>query len=175
MNLVLIGYRGTGKSTISDWLHLEMRMDVCHMDERLEDRFGERISSYVKEYGWDSFREEESILVEELADMDNLIIDTGGGVVERDENITLLKKKGFVVWLHAEPEYITRYIKNDPNRPSLTGKKDPAEEIEEVLARRIPLYERAADFTVRTDQQSLEESGAMIMDVWKQQLQSTAG
>ncbi len=173
MNLVLIGYRGTGKSTISDWLHLELRMDVCHMDERLEERLGQRIADYVAEYGWDSFREEESILVEELAEMDNLIIDTGGGVVERDENITWLKRNGFLVWLHADPEYITRFIKNDPNRPPLTNKKDPADEILEVLERRIPLYERAADHVIRTDQNTLEESGALIVDVWNQQLQST--
>lgn len=172
MNLVIIGYRGTGKSTISDWLHLELRMDVCHMDERLEERFGERISSYVAQHGWDSFREEECILVEELAEMDNIIIDTGGGVVERVENLKMLKRNGFIVWLHAEPEYITRYIKNDPNRPPLTQKKETSEEVEEVLARRIPLYEQAADYIVRTDQHTLEESGALIYDIWKQQTQS---
>jgi len=81
MNLVLIGYRGTGKSTLADRLHEELHLPVYHMDELLEERFGEKIASYVEKHGWDSFREEEQCLTEELSAMDAVIIDCGGGVV----------------------------------------------------------------------------------------------
>ena len=99
MKLILIGYRGTGKTTISDMLSERLRMPVVHMDEVLEDRFAERIASFVEKHGWEEFRNEESLLIDELAVADNIITDTGGGVVVRKRNIDLLKPDSFMVWL----------------------------------------------------------------------------
>ncbi|MGI6455534.1 MAG: shikimate kinase [bacterium] len=167
MKLILIGYRGTGKTTISDMLSERLRMPVVHMDEVLEDRFAERIASFVEKHGWEEFRNEESLLIDELAVADNIIIDTGGGVVVRKRNIDLLKPDSFMVWLKAAPESIAFYIGRDVNRPSLTGTKSNVEEIIEVLTERTPLYESAADFQIRTDLAPLEECVEQIIKEWK--------
>ena len=166
MNLVLIGYRGTGKSTLADSLHIQLDMPVYHMDEMLESRFGEKIASFVKKHGWDSFREEEQMLVEELSALENVIIDCGGGVVTRDSNIRNLKKCGYVVWLQASPETISLRISHDANRPSLSGSKSHTDEISEVLNQRISLYQAAADFIVNTDENSIDECLRLIASAW---------
>jgi shikimate kinase len=167
MNLVLIGYRGTGKSTLADRLHEELHLPVYHMDELLEERFGEKIASYVEKHGWDSFREEEQCLTEELSAMDAVIIDCGGGVVTREINIANLKKNGFVVWLQTSPDRIAERIGLDTNRPSLTGNQSHTDEIRHVLQERIPLYQSASDIIVQTDENSLEDCVSMIVDAWK--------
>ncbi len=171
MNLVLIGYRGTGKTTLADLLHERLNRPVYFMDEMLETRFEEKIASFVKKHGWDSFREEEQLLTEELSEMDDVIIDCGGGIVTRDINIKNLKKNGFLVWLQTAPELIAKRIGHDKNRPSLTGTKSHIEEIMDVLAEREPLYDNAADFTVRTDTQSLEDCVEIIIEEWNKQNQ----
>lgn len=170
MNLILIGYRGTGKSTLADSLHDELGMPVYHMDERLEERFGEKISAFVEKHGWDSFREEEQLLTEELSQMDGVILDCGGGVVTREVNIENLRKNGFVVWLQSSPENIAQRIGHDTNRPSLTGQKSHTDEIKDVLKERTPLYEKAADMIVGTDGRSIEECVHEIRKAWEAQL-----
>lgn len=166
MNLVLTGYRGSGKSTLSALLGDRLNMPVDHMDEILEARLGMRIAAFVEERGWEAFRGEESLLAAELGAMDGRIVDTGGGVVTRPQNIAHLRRNGFVVWLRAEPEYMAQFIRNDSNRPSLTGVKSAVDEIREVLAVREPLYRSAADFTVRTDRHSLDECADRIERAW---------
>ncbi len=167
MNLILIGYRGTGKSTISDLLHERLDMPVYHMDEILESRFGEKIAAFVQKHGWDSFREEERLLVEELTQLDGAILDTGGGVIIRDDNIRDLQRNGFIVWLQTDPEIIAKRIGADKNRPSLTGDKSHIEEIADVLEERKPRYEKASNIAIRTDQFSHEETIEQILNAWR--------
>ncbi|RJP22947.1 MAG: shikimate kinase [Candidatus Omnitrophota bacterium] len=167
MNLILIGYRGTGKTTISDLLHEQLSMPVYHMDEMLEQRFGERITNFVQKHGWDSFREEERLLVEELTQLDEVIIDTGGGVIIRDDNICDLRRTGFVVWLQARPETIAKRIGTDKNRPSLTGVKSHIDEIVDVLEERTPRYQKASDLSVQTDTSTHDETVAQIVKMWR--------
>ncbi len=170
MNLVLIGYRGTGKSTLGDILHLKLNMPVHHMDEILQERFEESITSFVEKYGWDSFREEERLLVEELSEMDAIIIDAGGGVITREENITDLRRNGFVVWLQASIDTIAKRIFHDTNRPSLTGNQSHTEEIENVLRERNPLYQKASHFCIQTDDFGFEDCAHKIIQAWKNHL-----
>jgi len=167
MNLVLIGYRGTGKSVLGDRLRERLRMPVCHMDERLEERFGETIPAFVRKHGWEVFREEERLLVEEVSQWDGVIIDAGGGVVTRDDNIRDLRRNGFIVWLQASPQTIAKRIAHDPHRPSLTGVKSSVDEIVEVLEARRPKYEAAADFTLQTDIDSHDECVNRILAAWR--------
>ena len=172
MNLVLIGYRGTGKTTLSIMLSERLHLPVCHMDEMLESRFGARIADFVQRHGWDAFRDEESLLVEELGGMDKLIIDSGGGVILRESNVHHLRRNGWVAWLQAEPDSIAKNIGADTNRPPLTDKPSAVDEIHEVLAARIPLYQAAADFIIQTDALSLDECGDQICAAWKNHLQT---
>lgn len=167
MNIVLIGYRGTGKTTVSEILRERLGLEVLHFDEILEARFGERIAAFVEHSGWEEFRNEEELLVQELSQMDGVILDTGGGVIVREKNIKRLRKNGFVVWLRSKPQSIARYIRNDSNRPSLTGEKSAVAEIREVLEQRTPLYRRAADFSVETDVTPLLKCVELIIQEWK--------
>jgi shikimate kinase len=87
MNLVLIGYRGTGKSVVAARLVEKLPMTVVSLDEEIEREAGLSIPEIVKKHGWSWFRDLESEITKRLSAMDNLILDTGGGVVLRKENV----------------------------------------------------------------------------------------
>ncbi|HNR13212.1 MAG TPA: shikimate kinase [Thermodesulfobacteriota bacterium] len=157
MNIVLIGYRGTGKSTVADLLAHKLQRNVVHMDREIVARTGASIPDIVAAYGWEHFRDIESELVQELARRNDFIIDAGGGVVVRQSNIQLLRNTGRLFWLKARPETIAERIRNDTERPSLSGVKTFLEEIEDILTERTPLYQQAADYELDTDRASPEE------------------
>ncbi|MBI1386982.1 MAG: AAA family ATPase [bacterium] len=168
MNLVLIGYRGTGKTTISNQLGERLGWPVYHTDELLVERFGRSIPDYVAEHGWEAFRDEEEAVVAELCAKDRVVIDAGGGVVVREGNVEALRRNGFVVWLQAAVETLARRIGGDPNRPSLTGAADASEEIADVLTARTPLYQKAAHCTVVSDGQSAQQCAERIVRLFEE-------
>ncbi|MDY6832244.1 MAG: shikimate kinase [Thermodesulfobacteriota bacterium] len=151
MNIVLIGYRGTGKSEVGAMLSQRLSMPCIGMDAEIVRRAGCSIPEIVEKQGWPGFRDAESALVLELAGRDNLIIDTGGGVIERPGNMAALQKNGEVFWLTASVDTIVSRIHTDTQRPSLTGGKSFTDEVAEVLARRIPLYRASAHHEIVTD------------------------
>ncbi|MDP8246004.1 MAG: shikimate kinase [Candidatus Hinthialibacter antarcticus] len=164
MNLVLIGYRGTGKSVLSNQVADKLGWPVFHMDEMLVERFGRPIPEFVEANGWDAFRDEEQKLTEELANKDQCVIDCGGGVIVRDANIEALRQSGFVVWLQAPVEVIAERIMGDANRPSLTGKGTAADEVRDVLSQREALYQKASHATIDTNSCSIEQCVEMIFE-----------
>lgn len=172
MNIVFIGFRGTGKTTLSDELSDRLGMPVFHMDEILEERFGEKISEFVQKCGWQAFRDEEAMLAEELSQKDGVIIDCGGGVVTRQTNVDHLRRKGFVVWLQADLFTIAQRISGDKNRPSLTGDKSSTDEIVEIIKQRYPLYESAADMEIDTSTHSFSECINRILLSWRDYLEA---
>jgi shikimate kinase len=151
MNIVLIGYRGTGKSAVGQILAARLNKTYAGMDTNIVRRAGRPIPEIVEKYGWPGFREIETQEVLELAAGDDLVIDTGGGVVERPENIPALQKNGFIVWLKASVETIVARIQGDDQRPALTAGRSFTEEVAEVLSRRRPLYQQAAQYAIDTD------------------------
>lgn len=163
MNLVLIGYRGTGKSVLSNQVAAQLGWPVFHMDEMLVERFGRPIPEFVEANGWDAFRDEEQKLTEELAANDECVIDCGGGVIVREANIEALRRTGVVVWLQAPDEVIAERIMGDANRPSLTGKGTAADEVREVLSQREALYEKASHVVVDTHSCSIEQCVEKIL------------
>jgi shikimate kinase len=150
-NLVLIGYRGTGKSTVGRCLARELRRHLVSTDAEVVKRAKLSIPEIVKQFGWDYFRDMESAVCRDLAAQDGLIVDTGGGAILRDENVKILRQGGTLVWLTATVETITRRIGGDTQRPSLTGTKSFTEEIRDVLTERIPKYQAAAHHIIATD------------------------
>ena len=96
MNLVLIGYRGTGKSVVGAILARRLAMRYIGMDAAIVERAGMAIPDIVEKYGWPGFRDLESAEARELAGLDNLVIDTGGGIIERPENIKALQKSAMI-------------------------------------------------------------------------------
>ena len=157
MNIVLIGYRGTGKSSVGKLLAERSGRTLVSTDAEVVRRAGQSIPDIVKQHGWDRFRDLESEVCRDLAGKDQLIIDTGGGAILRQDNVDQLKARGIVFWLTAEVPTISRRIGGDTQRPSLTGAKSFVEEIEEVLRERTPTYRAAADHTIATDRKTAVE------------------
>ena len=119
----------------------------------------------MSRYGWERFWELESAICAEAATLKDTVIDAGGGVVQRPENVALLKTNGAFFWLTAEVDTIKERIQNDGGRPSITGRKSFIEEVEEVLEARLPFYEAAADYVIRTDNRTLGEIADEIVEI----------
>ena len=162
MNLVLIGYRGTGKSAIARKLATLLDRQVVSLDQEIIRLAGMPISDLVAAQGWSHFRDVEEKVCREFGAHDGLIIDCGGGVVEREANFNSLRSGGKVFWLRATPTTIVGRIGGDSARPSLTGNRSFTEEVEEVLGRRMPLYERLAHAVLDTDGRSIDDLAATI-------------
>jgi len=163
MNIVLIGYRGTGKSTVAKLLADKLGRVVVSTDAEIVTRAKQPIPEIVQQFGWEHFRDLESQVCAELAGRDGLIIDTGGGAILRPQNVQALKATGVLFWLTARVQTIARRIGGDTQRPSLTGTKSCIEEIEEVLRERQPKYQAAADHIIETDGRSLAEVADAIL------------
>ena len=151
MNIVLIGYRGCGKSVVAGLLAQRLGWPCHSMDALIVERAGLSIPDIVAQQGWPAFRDLESALARELAALDEVVIDCGGGIIERPDNIAALRANGCVIWLTASVPTILSRIGGDTQRPSLTGGKSFTQEVAEVLTRRTPLYQAAAHHVIDTD------------------------
>jgi shikimate kinase len=166
MNIVLIGYRCSGKTVVGKTLARELHKEFLDTDALIEENAHCSIETMISTEGWDRFRETEKRLVEEVSRQNNLVIATGGGIVMNEENVKNLKQNGWVVWLEGNPEVLRERMAKEQRsgkvRPSLTG-ADPLEEIEEVLTVRRPFYERAGDLVVDTSHLSIGDATALII------------
>jgi len=168
MNIFLIGYRCSGKTTVGKWLADRMRWTFIDMDSELVNDCGQSIREIVQAHGWPCFREKEASLLKRLCLSSHQVISTGGGVVLNLENVLEMKSCGLLIWLRAKPETIYHRMRKDINtsnfRPALT-EKGSLEEICEMLAERNPLYAQAMDFFVDTDDASVEEIADVIVQI----------
>ncbi len=160
MNIFLIGYRCTGKTTIGKTLAEKTGKAFIDADVMLVEKAGITVAEIVEKFGWDDFRDRETAVLKELCDLDNHVIATGGGVILREENVAMLKKAGKTVWLEASVKTIAERMAADANtgdqRPDLTD-KGIFDEIEETLEFRAPLYKNAMTFSVETDDISIDD------------------
>jgi shikimate kinase len=108
------------------------------------------VPEIVEREGWPGFRDRESRVAEDLAGRDNIVIDCGGGVIERPENVEALRSNGRVFWLKAEVDVIVERIRDDTQRPALVEGRTFTDEVREVLERRTPMYRSAADCEIDT-------------------------
>lgn len=163
MNIVLIGYRGTGKSTVATILGQRLGRNVISTDEEIVKEAKQSIPQLIEQFGWDHFRTLETEVCQKLTGQDNLVIDTGGGLILKEENVRMLKENGKIFWLTAEVPTIASRISGDTQRPSLSGTKSFVEEIEEILEIRKPHYQAAADHVILTDQISPEHIADAVL------------
>ena len=157
-NIVLIGYRAVGKSTVGRLLAKELAMGFLDTDEEIERRLGRPISEIVGEGGWEEFRRLEEEVIEEVSGKSGLVLATGGGVVLKEGNVRKLKESGILVLLWVEPEEIVRRLSQDPcceRRPPLKG--NLLEEVREVLEERKGRYFEAADIVVDCTQKGPQD------------------
>lgn len=163
MNVVLIGYRGTGKSSVGEILAARLDHTLLSTDAEVVKLAGQTIPAIVEHHGWEYFRDLESKVCQKLVGRNGLIIDTGGGAILRSQNVEALKQTGKLFWLTASVETIARRIGSDTQRPSLTGTKSFIHEIQDVLQDRLPKYQAAADCVIETEGRSLSQVADEIL------------
>ena len=168
MNIVMLGYRGTGKSVISKILAGKLGRKLIRMDAMISQSAGMPIPDIVEKWGWPKFREMESRLVGEISDRErDSVIDCGGGVVLDDHNVANLKKHGRTVLLKADVDVLLKRIRNDSNRPRLKEGVSFEEEQKIILAEREPKYLAAADMICDTTRQSPKDTVSQIIEFFK--------
>ena len=155
MLISLIGYRGTGKTTIGSLLADRIGWSCIDSDVQIEQDMGMSIRQIFDVEGEDGFRNREADAIAKLTRLYKVVLSLGGGAVLREHNRKLIKTSGPVVWLTASPEELYRRISGDPasvtQRPNLTPAGGGLEEIKNVLASRLDLYKTCADLEVSTE------------------------
>lgn len=164
--ITLVGYRGTGKSTVAALLAQRLACDWLDADAVLESRLGLTIADLVRTHGEAAFRDAEAAILRDLLGACPGVLATGGGVVLRRENRELLREAGRpVAWLTAPAAVIRGRLAADPltpgRRPALTG-HDPLAEVDAALAVREPFYREVADEAFDTAAASAEQVAGRI-------------
>ena len=149
-NIVLIGFMGAGKSTISEFFKTAFAMDVIEMDQIIAEREGMSISDIFEVYGEQYFRDLETNLLIEMQSRTNVVISCGGGTPMRECNVAEMKKNGRVVLLTAKPETILDRVKDSHDRPLIENNKT-VPFIAELMEKRREKYEASADIVIETD------------------------
>ncbi|MDD3654166.1 MAG: shikimate kinase [Desulfotomaculaceae bacterium] len=159
-NIVLIGFMGTGKTSIGRRLALRLKMKFVDTDSEIENITGKTVARIIARDGLIRFRSEEALLVKKLSQQEGLVISTGGGIVLFPENVRLLKEKGTLIELFATPQVIFNRLKKKKDRPLLM-KGNMKEQIEALLKEREGAYD-VAEFSVDTGSVSQEEAVEII-------------
>ena len=168
MNIVLIGYRGTGKSVISKILAGILHCKCYSLDEKITQQAGKSIREIVEQEGWERFREIERGVVEKVSsEARNSIIDCGGGVVLDERNVADLRRSGKVVLLISSFEKIIQRISRDLRRPPLETTLSFEEEQRKALSERDPKYRAAADCVFETTDLKPSQTAMKIIEHFK--------
>jgi len=164
-NLFLIGFMGCGKSTMARLLAAETGKELVEMDETIEVEQGMKITAIFEKYGENYFRDLETQLIERIADKGGAIVSCGGGAVLREENIAAMRKNGKIVYLAATPETIYERVRDKTTRPLLNGNMN-VEYITQLMEKRLPIYEKAADVILYVDGKEKVENLAAVREVF---------
>ena len=160
MIISLVGYRGTGKTTVGLLLADRLGWSCVDTDQQVQETVGKSIRQIFAEDGESTFRDWESRVIADLTRRHKLVLALGGGSILREENRRAIQVAGTVVLLSAAPATIQARLIADPEtfgqRPSLTG-LSPSDEVLKVLTERLPLYQSVADRTIETDHRTPSE------------------
>ena len=165
VNLALIGFMGTGKSSVGRLVADQLHFAYLDTDELIQSRTGRSIADIFEKDGEPAFRKLEQQLVSELAARKRTVIATGGGLPTNPINLASLKTHALVVCLWASPEKIWERVRNQTHRPLLCD-PDPRLKIRELLAVREPFY-RQADVLINTDLRSAREAAQQVVHQFK--------
>lgn len=160
-NIVLIGFMGTGKTTVGKIVAQKIGFDFIDVDETIERLTGMKISDIFSKFGEARFRDIETEIIKLITKKTGQVIATGGGAVLRDENIQALKKNGIIFCLEASEEVIFERVKESTDRPLLKVEK-PLERIRELLCQRKSRY-GLSDFVINTDRLTINEVAEKIV------------
>lgn len=163
-NVILIGFMGSGKSSVGKVLADKLERKFIDMDDEIELGEGKTINDIFTEYGEDRFREIETSYLEKLLTKKNKVISTGGGVILKEENIAILQRIGTVVFLHTTYESLLKNLEGDKVRP-LLQRDNSASVIKNLLAKREPIYFNAASMIIQTTDKSVDEIANEIISL----------
>lgn len=164
-NIVLIGFMGTGKTSVGLRLAQKLGMQFIDTDSMIEDESGMKISEIFAKNGEEYFRDLETNLVRRICKLCNFVIATGGGIVKRAENVDNLRSSGLLIWLDASPEVILCRTSGFNHRPLLQV-PDPLGQICKMLKEREEFYSQA-DHRVDTSNLTVDEVVDKIIDIFK--------
>ena len=164
-NLFFIGFMGCGKSTMARILSGKTGARLIEMDETIEAEASMSINEIFKVYGEQHFRDLESQLIERITKDGGAIVSCGGGAILRAENVTNMKKNGRIVYFAASPETIFERVRYSTNRPLLNGNMN-VEYIAELMEKRLPFYESAADIIINVDGKNKQEVVEELMQIY---------
>ncbi len=167
-NIVLIGMRGSGKTTIGAILAGRLHRELIAMDALIVYEAEMLIPQIVEEHGWPRFRDIEAQVAQRVARLRQTINATGGGVILREENVGALRESGIVFWLDVSLDNILTRIGEDPNRPSLTGKGTRRDDTAATLVEREELYRQAAHHVVDTNSRTQEQIADDIVAILRE-------
>lgn len=148
--IYLIGFMGTGKTTVAKALQKRTGWQTLDTDDVIEMKTGRKIADIFRDQGEEEFRRMETEVLREVSRKGKVIVACGGGVALREENREIMRRYGKVFLLTAKPETVLQRVRNDQNRPLLKGKKN-AEAISQMMETRRFFYEQAADFHIPVD------------------------
>ena len=161
VNLALVGFMGTGKTSAGRLAAEQLHFDFLDTDELIQTKTGRTIADIFAKNGEAAFRALERDVVGELAGRSKTVISTGGGLPANHENLASLKSHALVVCLWASPERIWERVRNQSHRPLLHD-PDPQHKIRELLKAREPFY-RQADVLINTDLRSAREVAQQVV------------
>ena len=154
-NIFLIGLMGTGKTTVGRQLSRRLKMDFYDSDRVIEQRTGADIPLIFEKEGETSFRQREVDIIDELTQMKNIVLATGGGSVLNPENRKNLASRGTVFYLKSNLKTLVARTSKDKGRPLLQAVQPPENILQQLLEQRGPLYEEIADYTIETANNSI--------------------
>ncbi len=169
--VVLIGFRGAGKTTVAWALAQRLQWQYLSTDARIEAIINCSIVQYVKKNGWPAFRAVERKVIQQLSSKTQVVLDCGGGIVEDPLNMNALRSNALVVWVDARPEDIIQRLKNSGNRPLLSH-RDLSRDVQVHYNRRRPLYAKYAHFRVDTSDHNVEAAVEQILTRLQKTLKS---
>lgn len=156
-NLILIGFMGAGKTSVGEAYAKASGRQLLDTDRLIEAEAGMSISDIFAKQGEPAFRQAETAVLERLlAETEDAVISVGGGLPLLEENRSILKQLGTVVFLRVKPETVLNRLQGDTTRPLLQGEQ-VEKRVQDLLAYRNPLYMEAAHQVVDVDGKSLEE------------------
>jgi len=162
-NIILIGPMGTGKTTIGRQLAKNLSVSFYDSDHEIEKRTGVKISIIFEIEGEEGFRRRETQILNELSQMNNIVLSTGGGAVTKAENRKTLKNNGHIIYLKSSPEILFKRTADDKNRPLLQT-DNRLIQIRKILAEREPIYIEMADEIIDSEKKSSKQIIQKILE-----------
>lgn len=155
-NLYIIGFMGSGKTSLANELCKLSKKTLICMDAIIEKKFEMSVAEIFERHGEAFFRYQEHELLSKVSKLDKQIIDCGGGLPLNPENREIIKASGICIYLKVSPETVILRLYNDDSRPLLKNKKS-IKEISLMLSERVKIYESMADIIIDSDKLSTKE------------------